>query len=55
MKENEILKIIENIASKYDIEMKVLYANDCSKITDINNDSYKYICKCIENVFGLKN
>ena len=47
----ESLKIIENIASKYDIEMKVLYAHDCSKITDINNDSYKYICKCIENVF----
>ncbi|CUN51346.1 M20/M25/M40 family metallo-hydrolase [Clostridium disporicum] len=47
----ESLKIIKNVAKKYDIEMKVLYSHDCSKVTDVKSDGYKYICNCITNTF----
>ncbi|MBQ1786157.1 MAG: M20/M25/M40 family metallo-hydrolase, partial [Turicibacter sp.] len=45
------LEIIKNIAKKHDVEMNILYAHDCSKITDINNKNYKYVCSCIHDVF----
>ena len=48
---NKSLEIIENVAKKYDIDMNVLYAHDCSKITDIKDKNYKYVCTCIENTF----
>lgn len=47
----ESLEIIKNIAKKHDVEMNILYAHDCSKITDINNKNYKYVCSCIHDVF----
>ena len=47
----ESLEIIEKVAKKYDLEMKILYSHDCSKVTDINNENYKYLCSCITNVF----
>ena len=47
----ESLEIIKNVASKYDIEMNVLYSHDCSKVTDIYKEKYKYVCKCIDEVF----
>lgn len=47
----ESLKIIEGVAKKYNIEMNVLYSHDCSKVTSINSENYKYLCTCIESVF----
>ena len=47
----ESLKIMKKIAKKYDIDMNILYAHDCSEVTDINNKNYKYVCSCIDNVF----
>ena len=47
----ESLRIIEEVAKKYNIEMNVIYKHDCSKVTDINHENYKYICNCIKEVF----
>lgn len=47
----ESLRIIEEVAKKYDIEMNILYSHDCSKVTNINHSNYKYICRCVEEVF----
>jgi carboxypeptidase PM20D1 len=47
----ESLAIIENVAKKYDVDMEILYAHDCSDVTDINTENYKYVCKCIKDVF----
>jgi len=48
---NESLRIIKNVAKKYDIDMNVLYAHDCSKTTDVNDKNYKYVCNCIKDIF----
>ena len=48
---NESLGIIKNVAKKYDVDMNVLYAHDCSKTTDVNDKNYKYVCNCIKDVF----
>lgn len=47
----ESLEIIANVAKKYDIETKILYSHDCSGITDINSDNYKYLCNCVTTIF----
>ena len=51
----ESLRIIETIAKKYDISMEVLDGYDCSSVTDINSDSYAYLCKSIKEVFPKVN
>ena len=48
---NESLGIIKNVAKKYDVDMNVLYAHDCSKTTDVNGKNYKYVCNCIKDIF----
>ena len=48
---NESLGIIKNVAKKYDVDMNVLYAHDCSKTTDVNDKNYKYVCNCIKDIF----
>ena len=44
-------RVISALASKYDIETKVVVASKPSKSLDLNGDPYKYTVECINKVF----
>ena len=49
--EQESLKIIEELAGKYDLEMEIIHSNDYSKPVDIHGDGYHLIEKVIKQTF----
>ncbi len=49
--EKESLKIMEELAGKYGLEMEVVHSNDYSKPVDIHGNGYHLIEKVIEQTF----
>ena len=48
---DESLALIRSIADKYGIETEVLYAHDCSTLTDTDDKRFHYIQECATAVF----
>ena len=42
---------IKKVAEKYDVEMEVLYSQDCSPVADTKTRGFQYIQQCIERNF----
>ena len=49
--QEESLAIIKKVADKYDLEMEVLYAHDCSPYVDTTTTMYQYMVNCVRKVF----
>lgn len=49
--QKESLEIIEGIAKKYDLEMEVLYAHDCSPYVDTATEKYRFMVETVRKVF----
>ena len=49
--QKESLAIIESIAQKYDLEMEVLYAHDCSPYVDTTTEKYRFMVETVRKVF----
>jgi len=47
----ESFKVIEKIASKYDVEAEIIDRRETSKIVDIKNEGYKYLESIIKKTF----
>ncbi len=49
--QKESLEIIKKIAKKYDLEMDVLYAHDCSPYVDTTTEKYRFMVDTVRKVF----
>lgn len=45
------LAALKKRAEKYDLEMEVLYSSDCSPLTDIDSERFRFVRRCVEEVF----
>ena len=49
--QKESLEIIQSIAKKYDLDMEVLYAHDCSPYVDTATEKYRFMVDTVRKVF----
>lgn len=47
----ESLAALKKAAERYDLEMEVLYAGDCSPIVDTESEQYRFVRRCIRETF----
>ncbi len=48
---DESLAILRRLAEKYGLEMEVLYSSDCSPVTDTESERFRFVRRCVEEVF----
>lgn len=45
------LQAVRAVAEQYDLEMEVLYAHDVTPFVDIESENYRYMVRCVREVF----
>ncbi|HIW73697.1 MAG TPA: M20/M25/M40 family metallo-hydrolase [Firmicutes bacterium] len=45
------LDALRRLADRYGLEMEVLYSSDCSPVTDTESERFRFVRRCVEEVF----